>query len=120
MKPQLEGTKFGSITIDGQTYTHDVFIRLDGTVKKRKKKLSKAVYGTSHTISLAEAEYVFEQGAKKIILGSGQYGMVHLSEEAATFFESSNCDVEILPTPKAIEAWNGARGEVVGLFHTTC
>jgi hypothetical protein len=30
-----------------------VLIRLGGKVAKRKKKLSKAVYGTSHTISLA-------------------------------------------------------------------
>ena len=37
----IERTAFGSITIDGKTYDHDVIIRLSGEVVKRKKKLSK-------------------------------------------------------------------------------
>ena len=52
MKPTIDRTMYGSITIKGRRYERDVLIRLDGGVKKRKKKLSKAVYGTSHTISL--------------------------------------------------------------------
>lgn len=120
MKPKIDGTKFGSIIIDGKTYTHDVIIRLDGRVEKRKKKLSKAVYGTSHTISLAEAEYVFETGAEKLILGGGQFGTVHLSEDAATFFQERNCDVQVNPAPKAVNTWNDAQGSVIGLFHITC
>jgi len=52
MKPKIEATAFGSITIDGREIENDVLLRLDGSVKKRKKKLSKKVYGTSHTISL--------------------------------------------------------------------
>jgi len=55
MKPRIDRTRFGSVTIDGTVFEHDVIIRLHGQVKKRKKRLSKAVYGTSHTISLAEA-----------------------------------------------------------------
>jgi hypothetical protein len=35
---------------DGKTYEHDV-IRLSGEVVKRKKKLSKKYYGTSHVLS---------------------------------------------------------------------
>ena len=37
---EIEGTAFGSITIDGMTYNHDVIIRLSGEVVKRKEKLS--------------------------------------------------------------------------------
>jgi hypothetical protein len=39
----IERTSFGSITIDGKTYEHDVIIRLSGEVVKRKKKLSKKI-----------------------------------------------------------------------------
>ncbi len=39
MRPAIEGTEFGSITISGERYDHDVVIRLSGEVKKRKKKL---------------------------------------------------------------------------------
>jgi hypothetical protein len=51
---EIEGTTFGTITIDGQTYEHDVIVRLSGEVVKRKKKLSKKYYGTSHVLSKDE------------------------------------------------------------------
>jgi hypothetical protein len=120
MKPQIDRTRFGSITIDGEVYERDVIIRLNGKVKKRKKKLSKAVYGTSHTISLDEAKHVREKGAERIIIGAGQYGMVELSDEAAGYFAKKHCEVELLPMKQAIEAWNDAKGKVIGLFHVTC
>ena len=51
---EIEGTTFGTITIDGKTYEHDVIIRLSGEVVKRQKKLSKKYYGTSHVLSKDE------------------------------------------------------------------
>ena len=120
MRPSIDGTEFGSITISGELYEHDVVIRLSGNVKKRKKKLSKAKYGTSHKVSLEEAEHIFEVGAKRLILGSGQGGSVELSDEAAEFFRKNGCSVQLLPTPQAIAAWNAAKGAVIGMFHVTC
>ena len=69
---EIEGTTFGTITIDGKTYEHDVIIRRSGEVVKRKKKLSKKYYGTSHMLSKDEAKFVFEKGCEQLILGSGQ------------------------------------------------
>src|SRR5262245_23922124 len=57
---EIEDTTFGTITIDGKTYDHDVIIRLSGEVVRRKKKLSKKYYGTSHVLSKDEAKFVFE------------------------------------------------------------
>ena len=108
MKLQIDSTKFGSITIEGEKIKHDVIIRLDGKVKKRKKKLSKAIYGTSHTIS------------QKLIIGTGQYDTVKLSDEAEKYFKQKHCRVKLLSTPKAVSAWNKAKGAVIGLFHVTC
>jgi hypothetical protein len=120
MKPTIERTKFGSITIAGKEFDFDVLIRLDGTVTKRKKKLSKEIYGTSHTLSLPEVKFVYEKEAQQLIIGSGQYGMVKLSEEAAKYLKNKDCQVRLLPTPQAIKAWNQAKGRVIGLFHITC
>jgi len=61
---EIEGTTFGTITIDGKTYEHDVIIRRSGEVLKRKKKLSKKYYGTSHVLSKDEAKFVFERGGR--------------------------------------------------------
>ena len=120
MKPPIDHTVFGAITIDGRVFAHDVLIRLDGRIEKRKKKLSKAVYGTSHRLSLAEAQHLYEPGASHLIIGSGQGGNVHLSEEAAAYFGHKGCRVELLPTPEAIRVWNEAEGAVISLFHVTC
>ena len=120
MEPRIDQTEFGSITVAGEYFEHDVIIRLDGAVKKRKKKLSKAIYGTSHIVSLAEAEYVYEDGAKRLIVGTGQAGNVRLSPEAADYFKRMKCQVEMLPTLQAVRVWNENDGKLIGLFHVTC
>ncbi len=120
MEPKIDTTEFGSITIEGKRYENDVNIRLKGDIKKRKKKLSKAIYGTSHIISLDEAKHVYEKGAEKMIIGSGQDGMVRLSDEAKDYFKNKGCKVKLSPTPEAIKKWNSSKGKVVGLFHVTC
>ena len=86
MKPTIDGTRFGSITIEGKRYCRDVLIRVDGEVVKRKKKLSKAVYGTSHVLSLEEARHVYQEGAERLVVGTGQSGLLELSEGAADYF----------------------------------
>ncbi len=58
MKPLIDATSFGSITIEGWKIENDVILRLEDSVQKRKKKLSKKICYTSHTISLDEARYV--------------------------------------------------------------
>jgi len=120
MKPKIDKTKFGMISIAGDQFDHDVLIRLDGRVEKRRKKLSKAIYGTSHILSLDEARYVYEEGAERLIVGTGQTDMVRLSDEAADFYDNKKVEVDLLPTPEAIESWNEARGAVIALFHITC
>jgi len=120
MKPEINKTSFGSITVNNEKIGHDIIITLDGEVKKRKKKLSKAVYGTSHTISKDEAKYVYSEGAELLIIGSGQYGAAELSDEAMEYFKKKKCKVILLPTPDAIKEWNKAKGKVIGLFHITC
>src|SRR4030095_3414486 len=120
MEPRIDRTQFGSVTIDGDTITHDVIIRLGGRGEEREKKLSKAVYGPSHTISLAEAEHLYQKGAERLLIGAGQKGRVGLSEEAAAYFARKRCQVELLPTPEVIPVWNQAEGAVIGLLHVTC
>jgi hypothetical protein len=112
MKPRIDATEFGSITVEGTVFEHDVVISPDGEVSKRKKKLSKAVYGTSHTISLQEAKYIYRQAAEadRLVVGAGQYGRVQLSPEAAEFFTRKACEIVLLPTPQVIGIWNETEG----------
>jgi hypothetical protein len=78
---QIESTTFGSIPLTEKTMsTTSCF---SGEAVKRKKKLSKKLYGTSNTLSKDEAKFVFEKGCQQLIVGSGQHGIVHLSPEPA-------------------------------------
>jgi hypothetical protein len=117
---KINASEFGSITVDGTTFPYDVLIRLSGEVVKRKKRLSKQYYGTSHTLSRDEAEFVYEQGCETLVVGAGQYGNVHLSPEAAEFLADRHCRVVLQPTSEAIKTYNQAKGRTVGLFHVTC
>ena len=120
MKPEIEATAFGSITIGGRKIRSDVILNTKGEVKKRKKKLSKRIFGTSHIISLDEAEYVYEQGIELLIVGTGQFDSVRLSDEAVDYFKKHNCEVELAATPDAAVIWNKSKGKIMGLFHVTC
>ena len=117
---KIENTTFGTITIDGKTYEHDVLIRLSGEVVKRKKKLSNKYYGTSHVLSKEEAKFVFERGCNQLVVGSGQMGNVRLSPEAEAYFEKKECKVLLQPTPDATRVFNKSHAKKIGLFHVTC
>jgi hypothetical protein len=117
---RINDTAFGEITIGGKTYDHDVIVRLSGKVVKRKKKLSKKLYGTSHIVSKEEAKFVFEKGCDTLILGAGQQGSARLSPRPRHTLPKKAAKWVVAPTPEAIHAFNKAHGKKVGLFHVTC
>ena len=120
MPAKIEKSAFGMIQINGQKYKYDVVITLQNGIRKRKKKLSKSLYGTSHIISLDEAHDLFETGLQKLLIGSGVFDSVRLSDEAALFFKNKEVSVDIYATPKAADRWNASTEYQVALFHITC
>ena len=120
MEPHIDAFRFGVITISGQATKHDVIIDLRGTVKKRRKELSKQVYGTSHNVSLAEAQATWEEGTETLIVGTGLLDRVRLSAEARAYLAERGCAVELRPTRRAIRLWNDSQGSVIALFHISC
>ena len=121
MKPRIDGTAFGLIIIDGETYEHDVIVQTDGSVKRRVKKLSKTVYGTSHVVSLEEIRNLYEEQVKFLVVGSGHHGILRVSDEARAYLEEKGCRIQVCPTPQAAQIWNNSDSEkTIGLFHITC
>jgi hypothetical protein len=119
-KMTIDDTRFGSITVDGKTYDHDVVLRLSGNVEKRKKKLSKEKYGTSHIVSKDEVKFVYEDGCEIMIVGTGQHDNVRLSPESSEYLSKKGCKVVLQPTPEAIHSFNASRERKIGLMHVTC
>jgi hypothetical protein len=120
MATTIDATAFGSITINGERYDYDVLIRCSGEIKKRKKKLSKRVYGSSHVLSRDEAEHVYEDSLATLIIGTGQHGALKLSGEADVFFREKGVKVILQKTPQAVATFNQRESQTAGLFHITC
>jgi len=117
---KIESTDFGRITINGKTYSHDVIIHLSGKIAKRKKKLSTKEFGTSHLISKNEIKAIYEKGATQLVVGTGQYGHLKLSPEAADYLQRRGCHLFAEPTFEAIDSYNRSNEQKIGLFHVNC
>ena len=116
----IDGTAFGSITIDGVTYEHDVVIRPTGEIVKRKKKLSKKEYGTSHIVSKKEIKFTYQEGSALLVVGTGQYDSMELSDDAKAYLKKKSCAVIARSTPDAIRVFNDSAPGTIALFHVTC
>jgi hypothetical protein len=83
---EAEGTTFGTITIDGKIYEHDVIIRLSSkVVNSEEEAVEEALRHLARALE-KRSKFVFEEGCEQPILGSGQMGNVHLSPEAEAYF----------------------------------
>ena len=82
IRPHIDAAAFSSIYIEGREIENDVNLRLDRPIEKRKKKLSKKVYDASHTISHEEVQFLHEKKTELLIIGTGHYGRVDLSDDA--------------------------------------
>lgn len=118
--PQIDGVEFGSVTVGGETFEHDIHIRAQGKIKKRKKKWARKDYGTSHMIGPRELKKALARGAEVLIIGEGFDGMVRLADEGRELLEQRGVRWQILPTPDAVETWNEAEGRKALILHVTC
>ena len=119
----IEEYKFGSITIDGQTYRHDVEVRWTGKVLDWSRN-------ESHVIDVSDIERALEQIPETIIIGTGESGVAQVTEEAQREIKSRGITLIIDRTEQATKTFNirkedskeekGEQEKVIGLFHLTC
>lgn len=113
-------TSFGQVTIGRNTYEHDVYILADGEVKKRKKRLAREVYGTSHKIGPAELKKLCKGRPRKVFIGTGQSGLAEVTPEADAYLREHGIEACILPTPEVIGPYNKSTQAKAALIHVTC
>lgn len=119
----IEEYHFGSITIDGKTYTEDVEVRWNGEVLKWWRR-------EGHVFDVEDLKRAVEQNPDTIILGTGAYGVAKVTKEAQDFIIENGIKLIIDKTEEAVETFNiicreskekeGERNKVIGLFHLTC
>jgi len=111
---RIDGTSFGSITVDGKHYPHDVWIFTDGSIRRRDR---------DHEFTLDELDLLLEGNPELVVIGTGQSGCVRIDEDAAR--EASKRGIKMISsiTPDALKQYNEAANagrRVAGAFHTTC
>ena len=72
---EIESTTFGTITMDGETYEHDVVVRLSGEVVKRKKNLSKKYYAPRISSQKTKRSLSSKKGASSSLLVRAKLAM---------------------------------------------
>lgn len=112
----IDSTEFGSITIDGKKYEHDVVIDPSG-------KVEKGWLRTRHLIDREEFEEFSKKNPEIILIGNGQYSECEVSDEFANLAESEGIEVIIKDTPEAIKKFNElvkSGKKVLAYMHVTC
>ncbi len=113
--------EFGKITINGETYNHDVEVRWNGEVLEwwRDK---------GHVFAVDDLKRAIQQEPDAIVLGTGARGVAEVPKEARSFIEKKDIKLIIDKTKPAVESFDTliekgneqAPQKVVGLFHLTC
>ncbi len=118
--PHIDEVSFGSVVVDGERLEHDIHIRADGKLKKRKKKWARRDYGTSHMIGPRELKKLLRKQPETLIISEGFDAMVRMTDEGREMLQESGVQWQMLPTPEAVEAFERAEGRKALLLHVTC
>jgi hypothetical protein len=116
---KIENYDFGSITIDSEVYYKDLWI-IDGSIKKRDKSIAKSKFGTSHRISRKELKRVMTSTTRRIIIGSGNSGLVSLTNNAQKYLEEQGIEVEMCKTGELAQRNIEISKTDAGIIHLTC
>ena len=114
---RFEAFSFGSIRIDGVTYTHDVVIDR-GRVRKRKKGPSKKFRDAfGHTPLSVEEEIPWK--CLRLVVGTGT-GRLPVMDEVRHEAKRRHIKLAILPTAEAIAELKERPEHVNAILHITC
>ncbi|TFG20766.1 MAG: hypothetical protein EU530_02410 [Promethearchaeota archaeon] len=119
---RIDDTKFGSITIDGQVYPHDVYILPSGKIEKRNKKESPRI-GGHRALGVREIQYVLSFKPEILLIGKGQTGVLPIQADGEEILNSANIPIIIEKTPELILKFNSMDSQklkIGAIFHTTC
>ncbi len=113
-------SEFGWVEIDESRYENDIIVHVDGSISKRKKKLSrdqKEEYG--HTpLSENELDFLEREHPKVVIIGSGQDGSLPITPRAKKILSAYETIIE--NTPGSLDAMAKEERPYVAIIHVTC
>jgi hypothetical protein len=110
----IEDYKFGSITIDGENYNHDVIVY--------KNQVKEWWRDQGHNVAIEDLAKVPE-GIEIFVMGNGHSSRCAFPDETKKFLESKGIEVIVQKTGEAYKTYNKLieQGKNVAAgFHLTC
>ena len=117
MKFKIEKYSFGRIVIGGKVFSSDLVIFPDGHIQDswwRKQ---------GHRLQLDDIVSILDPAPGKLIIGTGAFGLMKVSENVLTLCKEQKIDVVVCRTAAAVKRFNEAAEAgtaVAACFHLTC
>jgi hypothetical protein len=113
---KVDAISFGSITIDGDTYTKDIIVK-SGRIKKRKKSESKKYRGRFGHTPLSPDENI-PWKCRILIVGAGHSSSLPVMKELFEFASHKGVKIKVMSTPEAARHINDNHTNLI--LHLTC
>ena len=94
--------RFGHIEVDGQGYDTDVIITPEGVKDGWWRK-------DGHNLAVEDLDAVIDAKPEVVIVGSGYYGRMRVSDVARSFLNDQGIRLEVVQTSEAVAAFNPIR-----------
>ena len=111
----IDSYEFGRIVIDGEAVTSDVIIypgRFDAGWWRKE----------GHKLQVEDIQSILEAKPDVLVVGTGAYGQMRVTPEAATAIEEAGIRLIAEPTGEACKRYNelADSASVVAALHLTC
>jgi hypothetical protein len=111
----IESYSFGTIKIDGKTYTSDIILYPDRVDDNWWRK-------SGHLLQKEDIKDIIKFQPDVLVVGTGASGLMEVPSEIKEFVESKGIDIIVEKTKDACKTFNKLKDKkrVVGAFHLTC
>jgi glucokinase len=107
--PKVEEASYGEITIAGQTYSRDAYVRANGNSKKRKKSRAKGKKAPGPDIDAKEMDKICRGGPAEVFIGTGFEESVEVLDDARRFCRDRAIECTVTSTPEAIRHYHRSK-----------
>ncbi len=112
----IDNYEFGSMTINGTTYTNDIILHGDRLLNDKWWRED------GHNMAIEDLKDLPDK-FEVLVIGNGASGVCKVPEETIKYVKKTGAEVIVKMTGEAVTAYNQFLEEgkdVVGAFHLTC
>jgi hypothetical protein len=112
--PEIEGYRFGRVTIDGREETRDVIVLPQRVVRGWWRK-------EGHGLVLEDLEEVLDELPERLLVGTGAYGQLQPDAGTLQTLRARGIEVEVLATAEAVRRYAELDPrKTAAALHLTC